>query len=97
MNNPENKLGSFYNIYNIFVVDENSMLVVDYGNNRISKEPLLPFLDIEFDVTIPEGFKIVDDWAIKNRYNVNTHIIRYPIYQFNDIGSIYIPIEKILD
>ena len=92
-----NMIGAFYSIEDIIFYDDNkdSILVVDRGNNCLQVVPSYPKLPIEYNINIPNGYKIVDEQAQQFNYNVNNNVIEYSLDELCKIKEkIFVPLEK---
>lgn len=86
-----NKIGGFSDIWDVMPVGDGRYLVADYGNNRVQIVPNSNRISIPYQVTVPQGFKVV--WK-PDGYDLTTNTLIAPYNEAQEQGDIYLLLER---
>lgn len=86
-----NSIGGFSDIWDVLPVGADRYLVADYGNNRIQIVPNNNRIAIPYNLTIPQGFKVV--WK-PDGYDLTSNTLTLPYNTAQAQGDIYLLLER---
>ena len=92
--NAENKPGVILQPSDLYKFSDNSYLVCDYGNNRVTVIHKSPYIEVQYNLDqIPEGYEILEDFLPDN-FDLNTGIRKYKLHEYIPNEPLLVPIRK---
>ena len=85
-----NRIGEFQDICDVLCIGDDLYAVADYGNNRVMIVGNKRYLDIPYNITIPDGYEIVHPPA---NFNIETSTLRVRIEDIHNVGVLRLLIQ----